>query len=199
MRGVSRGTARSVDRGTCRPAIEPRKSLLRGADAVIEAEGNMGRRARASACPTPRGLRPWHARTLFAREPGDRAATLAAIPAGESPASGDCPVDTVVISGDGEGDRTVESPEVKASVREASNSAGCSESESASPEKVDVGSAEPLRSLGEGKCSSRRNWVYAATGSPGTVRATCWEGMASESAEPLAGRLGAPAQRRHRI
>ena len=45
--------------------------LLRGADAVIEAEGNTGRRARASTCPTPRGLRPWHARTLLAREPGE--------------------------------------------------------------------------------------------------------------------------------
>lgn len=45
--------------------------FLRGADAVIEAEGNTDRRARASAGLTPRGLRPWHARTLFAREPGD--------------------------------------------------------------------------------------------------------------------------------
>ena len=45
--------------------------VLRGADAVTEAEGNTGRRARASACLTSRGLRPWHARTLFAREPGD--------------------------------------------------------------------------------------------------------------------------------
>jgi hypothetical protein len=175
------------------------RSFTQDADAVRKAEGNTDRRATASACLVLRGRRPWHARKLLAREPGDRAATLAAIPAGESPASGDCPVDTVVISGGGEGDRTVESPEVKASVREASNSAGCSESESASPERVDVGSAEPLRSLGEGKRSSRRNWVYAATGSPGTLRATCWEGMASESAEPLAGRLGAPAQRRHRI
>ena len=44
--------------------------VLRGADAVTEAEGNTDRRARASACLTSRGLRPWHARTLFAREPG---------------------------------------------------------------------------------------------------------------------------------
>src|ERR1700687_1875701 len=28
---------------------------------------------------------------------------------------------------------------------------------------------------------------------------TCQEGMCSESSEPLAGRLGAPAQRRHRV
>jgi hypothetical protein len=45
--------------------------LLRSADAVTEAEGNTDRRARASTRLTPRGLRPWHARTLFAREPGD--------------------------------------------------------------------------------------------------------------------------------
>jgi hypothetical protein len=32
--------------------------------------------------------------------------------AGESPASADCPVGTVVISGDGAGDQTVESPDV---------------------------------------------------------------------------------------
>jgi hypothetical protein len=34
--------------------------------------------------------------------------------AGESPASADYPVGTVVISGDGAGDQTVGSPEVKA-------------------------------------------------------------------------------------
>jgi len=44
--------------------------LFRGADAVIVAEGNTDRSDRASGCLTPRGLRPWHARTLLAREPG---------------------------------------------------------------------------------------------------------------------------------
>jgi hypothetical protein len=44
--------------------------LFRGADAVIVAEGNTDRSDRASTCLTPRGLRPWHARTLLAREPG---------------------------------------------------------------------------------------------------------------------------------
>ena len=78
------------------------------------------------------------------RNLGDRAATLAAIPAGESPVGGNYPVDTVVISGGGEGDRTVESPEVKASNREASNSAGCSESESVCPERVDIGSGRTV-------------------------------------------------------
>ena len=45
--------------------------IFLGADAVIRAEGNTRGRAIASAQPARRGLRPWHARTLFAREPGD--------------------------------------------------------------------------------------------------------------------------------
>ena len=43
----------------------------------------------------------------------DRAAKLAAIPAGESPANRRSPVTVVVISSNGEGDRPVESLEVK--------------------------------------------------------------------------------------
>jgi RNA-directed DNA polymerase len=78
---------------------------------------------------------------------------LAAILAGESPVGGDGPVDTVVISGGGEGDRTVESPEVKASAREASNSAGCSESESVCLEMVDIGSG---RAVGTSRRRSAR-------------------------------------------
>jgi hypothetical protein len=64
---------------------------------------------------------------------------LAAILAGESPVGETYPVVTVVISGDGEGDRAVGSPEVKVpvgwrkslvrSVRGASKSTGRSESE----------------------------------------------------------------------
>src|SRR6266849_5475084 len=48
-----------------------RESLLRGADAVESAEGNMAGGVTASRPTTPRGLRPWHVRTLLAREPGD--------------------------------------------------------------------------------------------------------------------------------
>jgi len=44
---------------------------IQGADAVVAAEGHTTRRATASDWPTRRGLRPWHVRTLFAREPGD--------------------------------------------------------------------------------------------------------------------------------
>ena len=42
-----------------------------GADAVSVAEGKTEGRASASVRPTLRDLRPWHVRTLLAREPGD--------------------------------------------------------------------------------------------------------------------------------
>jgi hypothetical protein len=44
---------------------------FRGADALTIVEGNIDGHAMASVCLTPRGLRPWHVRKLFAREPGD--------------------------------------------------------------------------------------------------------------------------------
>ena len=44
-----------------------------GADTVALVEGNTDGRALASARPTRRGRRPWHAQTLLAREPGDLA------------------------------------------------------------------------------------------------------------------------------
>ena len=42
-----------------------------GADTVQVVEGNTGARAIASVHPARRGRRPWHVRTLLAREPGD--------------------------------------------------------------------------------------------------------------------------------
>jgi hypothetical protein len=45
--------------------------LIPGADSVPAEEGETSGRAIASARPTRRGLRPWHVRTLLAREPGD--------------------------------------------------------------------------------------------------------------------------------
>ena len=47
------------------------RKLFPGAYAVCVAEGNMSERAIASARMTRRGRRPWHVRTLLAREPGD--------------------------------------------------------------------------------------------------------------------------------
>jgi hypothetical protein len=66
-----RGCLRSVGRGVRRPAIEPRKGFIPGADAVLKVEGNMSGRVNASARTARRGLRPWHVQTLLAREPGD--------------------------------------------------------------------------------------------------------------------------------
>jgi hypothetical protein len=82
------------------------------------------------------------------------AARLVTVPAGESPVGGGCPAATVVISGGGEGDRPTGSPEVKVSGsdREASNLAGCSESEPGSPESLgptrsDCGGTRERRAL----------------------------------------------------
>jgi hypothetical protein len=47
------------------------RAVIPGADAVHLAEGKTEGRANASALTTRRGRRPWHARTLLAREPGD--------------------------------------------------------------------------------------------------------------------------------
>jgi len=46
------------------------RNFLLGADAVTLSEGYTDGRAIASARLPRRGLRPWHARTLLAREPG---------------------------------------------------------------------------------------------------------------------------------
>jgi hypothetical protein len=45
--------------------------LIQGADAFTFAEGKTDGRVTASARTVLRGRRPWHARTLFAWEPGD--------------------------------------------------------------------------------------------------------------------------------
>jgi hypothetical protein len=46
-------------------------TLILGADVVPVTEGNTDGRDYASAQTARRGLRHWHVRTLFAREPGD--------------------------------------------------------------------------------------------------------------------------------
>jgi len=47
------------------------ENSVRGADALEVAEGNTAGCAIASIRPALRRLRPWHARTSSAREPGD--------------------------------------------------------------------------------------------------------------------------------
>jgi hypothetical protein len=48
-----------------------RDSCIPGADTVQLVEGNTSVRVSASTRMTRRGRRPWHVRTLLAREPGD--------------------------------------------------------------------------------------------------------------------------------
>ena len=45
--------------------------IIPDADTVPNVEGNMDRRAIASAWTIRRGHRPWHVQTLLVREPGD--------------------------------------------------------------------------------------------------------------------------------
>src|SRR5829696_1058615 len=47
-------------------------NVVRGADAVVAAEGNRRGSVIARTRATPRRLRPWHVRTSPAWEPGDR-------------------------------------------------------------------------------------------------------------------------------
>ena len=51
------GAAKRWVRGARRPAIEPRKGVVRGADAIIDVEGNIAGGGFASRLRAPRGLR----------------------------------------------------------------------------------------------------------------------------------------------
>ena len=69
--GVREGAGEaSVGVRAGQPLSRDRK-LIPGADAVCVAEGNTPERVSASARVARRGRRTWHARKLFAREPGD--------------------------------------------------------------------------------------------------------------------------------
>src|SRR5258707_9392235 len=71
MRRCPRGHRRSVDRERIGQPLSRESTLIPGADVVPLTEGNTDGRDNASAQTARRGLRHWHVRTLFAREPGD--------------------------------------------------------------------------------------------------------------------------------
>jgi hypothetical protein len=60
----------SAGEGTGQP-LSRERTIIPDADAVSAAEGETGGCASASTRPIRRGRRPWHVRTLLAREPGD--------------------------------------------------------------------------------------------------------------------------------
>jgi hypothetical protein len=62
---------RSVDRERIGQPLSRESTLILGADVVPVTEGNTDGRDNTSAKTTRRGLRYWHVRTLFAREPGN--------------------------------------------------------------------------------------------------------------------------------
>src|SRR5262249_60493011 len=130
------------------------------------------------------------------------------------PTEGD-PATVVVISSGGEGDRAVESREVKVPegwgvpVRSVQGGKQLGRpyrkrtSEATKPtarvERIAGVLGVPSRwSFGEGYIGIEI-LDMSMSDSPGSERTACQEGMCSESWEPLAGRLGAPAQRRHRV
>jgi hypothetical protein len=63
------GGEASVGERTGQPSSRE-NARVPGADAVSGAEGHTSGRVSASARMTRRGQRPWHVRTLLAREPG---------------------------------------------------------------------------------------------------------------------------------
>ena len=71
MRRCPRGHRRSVDRERIGQPLSRESTLFSGADVVPLTEGNTAGRDNASAQTSRRGLRHWHVRTLFVREPGD--------------------------------------------------------------------------------------------------------------------------------
>jgi hypothetical protein len=90
--------------------------------------------------------------------PGWRSSLLIVKPETVCPAGGNCPVATVVISGNGEGDQTIESPEVKVSSWEASNSAGRSSGEPVSVRhSAGSGVLEPRHA--NGRADRGRSWA----------------------------------------
>jgi len=71
---LSARAGRSVGRGAHRPAIEPRKFLIRMPTLSKGRKATPGGRVIASARLVRRGRRPWHVRKLSVfREPGDLA------------------------------------------------------------------------------------------------------------------------------
>ena len=69
--GIREGVGEASARERIGQPLSRVSDYLRGADAVSVAEGNTDGHAIASVRLTPRGLRPWHVRTLLVREPGD--------------------------------------------------------------------------------------------------------------------------------
>ena len=141
-----------------------------------------------------------------------RAAMLADVLAGESPAGGACPVGTVVISGGGKGDRPRRKPGSKSprglgaeclvrSARRASKSTGRSESEPSEAPKciphrkrmVGMSGVPSLSYAWRRPVSSVKELGTGSRRAPRGRRGRHVEKeQYSESTEPLAGRLGAP-------
>ena len=153
---------------------------------------------------------------MFVRR--DSAVKLVDDLAGERPASADCPVGTVVISGDGKGDQTVESPEVNAlgwmqvwsaptgglTKQQVVAKANCSQAPKThtSPESEgeDEGNAETVIPRSR-LVSPVKYWVSATGKFPVVSEDDMLQKTINESSDPVVGRLGICecAQRGHLV
>ena len=68
---VREGTGEASAGDRIGQSLSRERTLIPGADGVIQSEGNTDGRAIASARTPRRGRRPWHVRMLLARKPGD--------------------------------------------------------------------------------------------------------------------------------
>ena len=64
------GSREALTGGRTGQPLSRERPLIPGADVVLLTEGNTSGRDIASAQTIRRGRRPWHVRTLLAREPG---------------------------------------------------------------------------------------------------------------------------------
>ena len=69
--GIREGAGEASAGGRIGQPLSHENAYLWDADAISNAEGNMGGYDNASTHLILRGLRPWHVRTLLVREPGD--------------------------------------------------------------------------------------------------------------------------------
>jgi len=162
-------------------------------------------------------LQPRSCLRITAPAPDPRAAMLAAVLAGESPADGSCPAAIVVILGDEKGDQLVGSPGVNVSVGweriPVGSAKGGKQVDRPQRERTEVapkllahvkrisggvGSAEQLGSC-EGQRRRSRSWAYAAGELPGVGGGWHVDTERAAKARNHSRVAEAMAQRRHRV
>jgi hypothetical protein len=83
--GVRKGVGEALAGGVQAGQLSREITIVRGAHAVLMAEGNIAGGAKARAARGPRAVgEPWHVRKLHAREPGEPSVARCPISSGPS-------------------------------------------------------------------------------------------------------------------